>query len=267
MNCTLPIQILYNGNIDLTEGMIKTLGRIKNVMMIDISSYVPLSYRNLLRGWGMKPFTMLVSGFEEFIYVDADVLFFKNPEILYEFQAYRDTGTLYFRDRTISSGDSGMLDYFKYMVPNPSDYAKNERVWRGQSIHECDSGVIVMNKRRGGMFVLLLATILNMDPFKHEMYKVVHGDKESYWMASEALQLPYSWAPGAGGAVGFPNPHAVGSICGHLYHVDEHLAPLWFNGGITMNKHTKIGSNITINISHFAFDSNFENVVWYLSIY
>ena len=112
------------------------------------------------------------------------------------------------------------------------------------------------------MFVLLLSSLMNMDPIKSVMYKFVYGDKESFWMSSEALDVPYSWALGAGGTVGYPNPNTTGSICGGLYHVDENWEPLWFNGGIEMNKHTPAGRKTIYNLTHYAIDRTMKNGKW-----
>jgi len=103
---------------------------------------------------------------------------------------------------------------------------------------------------------------MNMDPIKSEMYKAVHGDKESFWMASEALRVPYNWGLGAGGTVGYPNPNTIGSICGGLFHVDENWEPLWFNGGIQMNKRTDAGREKTYNLTHYAIDRSFQHLEW-----
>ena len=253
--------MFYNGQNDLTVQMIYKL-QSRNVSVIDASTLVSRIDKKALQGWAIKPFSMLMTSFEEFLFLDADVIFFQDPQKLFQTQTYHDTGTLYFRDRTILPKNLKNLRYFKSLVENPSDYAKEERLWRNLSSHACDSGVILMNKKRGGMFVLILATILNMDPFKLEMYKVIHGDKESYWMANEALRIPYSWGVGAGGAVGYLNPNVTDSICGPLYHIDANLSPLWFNGGITMNKRSTYGRERLINLTHYAFDITFENVTW-----
>jgi alpha 1,3-mannosyltransferase len=278
LNCKLPIQLFYNGDDDLGEEN-RQLLEWEGVEVIDVSILLDPLKPNSLQGWAIKPFVMLMSSFSEFIFIDADTLFFQNPEVMFEFKSYNETGTLYYRDRTIdvpinptqnffrkrySSIDSPSLakDFFKSMVDLPSTFVRQQRIWLDISLYEGESGVILMDKKRGGMFVLLLASLMNMDPIKSEMYKVVHGDKESFWMASEALEVPYNWGVGAGGAVGYPNPNTIGSICGGLYHVDENWEPLWFNGGIQMNKQTESGRKKTYNLTHYAIDRSFQHLEW-----
>ena len=261
LNCTLPIQVFFNGIDDLSLQN-QLLLKKEGVILTDASKLLSPLKANSLQGWAIKPFAMLMSIFQEFIFIDADVLFFQNPENMFKFKSYVKTGTLYFRDRTIRSSSKPTLDFFKSMVPFPSHSAKNSRIWRDISLHEGESGVIVMHKKRGGMFVLLLASLLNMDPIKTIMYKDIFGDKESYWMSSEALKVSYSWGPGAGGTVGYLNPNTTDSVCGGLFHVDENWEPLWLNGGLEMNKHTEIGRSQTYNLTHFAIDRTFKPLEW-----
>ena len=244
--------------------MIDTLKKKNGVKLIDAKTFVLTSKENSMGGWAIKPFAMLMSSFQEFVFLDADVLFFQNPEKMFDFQSYRETGTLYFRDRTIGGGqdDHKTLDYLLVMAKKISKFAQTQRIWKRLSVHEGESGVIVMDKKKGGLFVLLLATLLNMDPFQQDMYDVIHGDKESYWMASEALDVPYRWGSGAGGTVGYPNPNTTDSICGQLFHVDENWKPLWLNGGVVMNKHSDYGKSTLMPITHFAVDSSFKDIDW-----
>ena len=118
-----------------------------------------------------------------------------------------------------------------------------------------------MDKSRKGFFVLLLASILNLGKFREWMYQYVHGDKESFWIANEILNVPYAWAPSAGGAIGYLNPERNDSICGGLFHVDMHGHPLWFNGGLQMNKNSFHGKNI-MKMTHWAVDFHYTGVKW-----
>ena len=266
LDCKLPIEVFYNGKDDLDMDKMDVLSRQEGVRLRDASGLISPLLENSIGGWSIKPFAMLMSSFQEFIFVDADVLFFQNPELLFTSPSYVETGTLYFRDRTIWTMVEAPLGYLKLLVDEPSEYSKTQRLWLGQSPNEQESGVIVMDKRRGGMFVLLMATMLNMAPFSEVLYIYNYGDKESYWISSEALNVPYRWAPGAGSAVGYPNPKTRNSICGQLLHVDEEWKPLWFNGGVVMNKNKKIGREMIMNITHFAIDSTYKNLEWYESL-
>eukprot|EP00842_Homolaphlyctis_polyrhiza_P004624 jgi/Hompol1/5162/HPOL_004189-RA len=175
---------------------------------------------------------------------------------------YKDTGTVFFMDRTVYGGepeDPDGLGFFLEMVPEPSEYAiRNGRLVTGISIHEGESGVVVWNKTRN-LHAVLLSCSMNAEPFKSLLYSVFNGDKETYWIAHEALEMPYSWAPGAGGAIGYewrPNQRSV--ICGGLYHPDESWRPLWFNGGMIRNKRNTPEGNKRVEMQYWATDREFR---------
>lgn len=279
---TLPIEMFYVGEDDLPKEMRQELEKVPNLRCIDLKPLIDTDGPEV-RGWAVKPFSMLLSSFKEIIFLDADALFFQNPDVLFDFKLYGATGAVFFRDRTLfGGGDNDGLRLFKSMVPLPSEYAKTEgRTVRMISQHEGESGVIVWDKTRN-LHAFLLVCTMNSEPYRKTLYHANHGkknnynhefnleindfesigDKESYWMAHEALELPYRWAPGGGGTVGYvEDPEKKpNSICGGLYHPDENWKPLWFNGGILRNKYTGKGKQV-MEITHWATDRTFGEPV------
>jgi alpha 1,3-mannosyltransferase len=99
-----------------------------------------------LAGWAAKPFAILVSSFREVIFIDADSLFFKNPEVLFDDPDYKDTGALFFRDRRIMP--ESKKRFLQQLLPKPiSKLAKQSRFWTGESGHMQESGVLVVSSR------------------------------------------------------------------------------------------------------------------------
>ncbi|KAH9274097.1 hypothetical protein BASA83_003399 [Batrachochytrium salamandrivorans] len=263
LGSTLPIQLFYVGDGDLPKEYRDELEAISGVVTIDLESYFD-SHGPDLNRWAIKPFSMLASSFEEIIFVDADALFFQPPEVIFNSAAYNDTGAVFYMDRTLYGGmESEGLTFFNKLVKEPSEYAKTKgRLVSKLSTHEGESGVIVWNKRIN-LHALLLTCVFNSEPHRSIMYKAYHGDKESYWIAHEALKMPYRWASGGGGTVGFivdPVNHPT-KVCGGLYHPDENWKPLWFNGGILRNKHTPDGTE-TLSLTHWVTDRTFNEPKW-----
>ncbi|KAH6596147.1 hypothetical protein BASA61_003568 [Batrachochytrium salamandrivorans] len=263
LGSTLPIQMFYVGDNDLPKESRDELEAISGVVTINLESYFD-SHGPDISGWAVKPFSMLASSFEEIIFLDADALFFQPPEVIFNSAAYNDTGAVFYMDRTLYGGrESEGLTFFNKLVKEPSEYAKTKgRLVSKLSIHEGESGVIVWNKRTN-LHALLLTCVFNSQPYRGIMYKAYHGDKESYWIAHEALKMPYRWAPGGGGTVGFivdPVNHPT-KVCGGLYHPDENWKPLWFNGGILRNKHTTDGK-VTLSLTHWVTDRTFNEPKW-----
>ncbi|EGF79381.1 hypothetical protein BATDEDRAFT_89480 [Batrachochytrium dendrobatidis JAM81] len=263
LGCTLPIQLFYIGEDDLPKDNRDALELISGVTTLDIKQYFEPNGPDL-SGWAVKPFAILASSFEEIIFLDADALFFQSPDVMFNWKAYNDTGAVFFMDRTLFAGtDSPGLKFFQSIVPEPSEYAKTSgRLIPKLTVHEGESGVIVWNKRTN-LHPLLLTCVMNGKPYRDMVYKAYHGDKESYWIAHEALKMPYRWAPGAGGTVGFlKNATAEPTkVCGGLYHPDENWKPLWFNGGILRNKHSSDGQ-VSLSLTHWATDRTFKSPQW-----
>ena len=97
-----------------------------------------------LAGWAAKPFAILLSSFRETIFIDADSLFLRNPEVMFDDPDYQSTGALFFRDRLImpESKKKWLQSLFDGTVPKK---AKESRLWTGRSGHMQESGVLVVS--------------------------------------------------------------------------------------------------------------------------
>lgn len=229
--------------------------------LIDMAPYIKENCPEV-QGWSLKPLAMLFSKFQEIIFLDSDVLFFHDPNLMYNWKLYKSTGALYFRDRTLP-GD-WIYRFTDLLIPEPSVLALQNRVFNRLSVEEGESGVIVMDKHRGGTFVLLLASLMNMDPYRTIIEKNyrLEGDKETFWTANEMLKLPYAWGPGAGGSIGYHFQGDVKSVCGCLYHSDEDWNPSWFNGGLV--KYKWADEPELMEFTHIGVDRSFTQVKWYV---
>nr|KAJ3417727.1 hypothetical protein HK105_000870 [Polyrhizophydium stewartii] len=260
----LPIEIVYCGDSDLGEPQRAMLAALPGVTAVDMKKLLP--GLECAADWSSKPFAVLVSSFREVILMDADALFFQKPEVLFDMQGYRETGALFFRDRSLPYGLWGFgvgtsellgqiaAPYLDRLLINSTQVAK----W--QVSHVFDSGVVVWDKQRA-MPAILLTCLLNSEPFKETLYKKTLGDKESFWMAHEALRVPFKMAPGNGGAIG--TGHQVGDVfrvCGVLFHPDEHGRPLWFNGGLFPRGSTEVQPVVAPEFVAIEYES--RRAVW-----
>ena len=76
----------------------------------------PKTERKRLKGWFCKTKALISSKFEETLVVDTDVLWFKDPTLLFNAPGYLATGALFFRDR------------FLYVSVNEADGLGPEKV-------------------------------------------------------------------------------------------------------------------------------------------
>lgn len=235
------------------------MAELPGVVLIDMTPYVP-KHAPGVSGWSLKPLAMLFSKFQELLFLDSDVLFFHDPEKLFYWRAYKSTGTLYFRDRTLPG--QYLYKFTDLLIDEFSILGKQNRVYNKMGVEEGESGVIVMDKHRGGTFALLFASLLNVDPYRRfrETYYGVLGDKEAFWIANEVLKLPYSWGPGGGGAIGHHFLQDTSSVCGGLYHTDEDWEPSWFNGGLVRYKWDPVPE--TFEFKYIALDRSFTQLRW-----
>ena len=207
LGCDLPIEVMYLGDSDLSEDFRSDLEAIDGVVTRDIAQMVnDEGWR--LAGWAAKPFAILFSAFREVIFIDADSLFFKNPEVLFEEPAYKETGALFFKDRLIMPENKKR--WLQQILPKPiSKQVKQSRFWTGDSGHMQESGVIVVDKFRHYLALLLVTRMNgpdrdgNKDEGRIGVYDMVYGDKETFWIGWELVgDIDYAFHAGDAGIMG-----------------------------------------------------------------
>lgn len=177
LGCTLPVEIMYLGDDDLGPDFRAELENIDGVITRDLKRMVDDRGWELST-WAGKPFALLLSSFREVILLDADALFFKNPALLFNDAGYLETGALFFYDRILSVEDRRLRfqqpvffhdqesvarlgrRWLEQIFPEPiSSKAKQSRLWTGQSRQVQESGVIVVDKWRHFVSLLLVTWI------------------------------------------------------------------------------------------------------------
>ncbi|KAI0007546.1 glycosyltransferase family 71 protein [Xylariaceae sp. FL0662B] len=267
LGCDLPIEVMYLGDSDLGEDYRFELEDLPGVTTRDISQMVN-DEDWTLAGWAAKPFAILLSSFREVILIDADSLFFKNPEVLFEDPDYQETGTLFFKDRLVmpESKKGFLQQIMPKPVPKP---ARKSRLWTGESGHMQESGVVMIDKWRHFVALLLICRLNGSDRDTRNgrkgVYELLYGDKETFWIgfllsgdesyafhqgdtgAMGILELPKAMTESddmsSGIENGITDPEAEPAvpenytICSpQLLHLDTDGKPLWFNGWLLDNK-------------------------------
>ena len=229
-----------------------------------------------------------MSSFREAIFIDADALFLQNPEILFEDSDYLKTGALFYKDRLIMP--ESKRKWLRKILPKPiSEQVKESRLWTGASGHMQESGVIVLDKWRHFVSLLLITRLNGPHRTGNEemgiqgVYDMMHGksqgllelsvdlllisvgDKETFWIGFElAGDLDYAFADGAVGTM-TAGKDVTGSenytVCERqLLHVDGKGRPVWFNGGLKPRNATSGPPNFEV----FALepDASFSGDPW-----
>ena len=107
MNSTLPFAIFHCSEISYENQrllqMMDSALTVHNLCERDpvLDKLSLPAARDRLRGFLCKVAALVKSPFEETFVVDADVVWFKKPDILFESKQFRETGSLFFRDRVL----------------------------------------------------------------------------------------------------------------------------------------------------------------------
>ena len=185
-----------------------------------------------LRGFHCKVAALIMSPFPETILMDVDVVFFKSPYLLFNAPAYRETGTLFFRDRVTfkhldgnGGVDIGDLRIFfgKYGLEinatSTHTLLRENGVslfWhyglRNDSVMQDyqDSSVVLLNKP---MHPIMLQVLEQHLPD----FFIGFGDKEMYWIAATVAREPFAFEPHLTGQ--------YGDCAGFIIHFDPTHVP------------------------------------------
>ncbi|KAJ3241285.1 hypothetical protein HDU81_001270 [Chytriomyces hyalinus] len=237
----LPVYVYYSGSQDMHLEMVNALNSMRNVKAVDLQGYFPMETAQLAK-YASKPYSILAAPFKRVLFMDADVLFFKNPLLVLESELFKKHGSLFYHDRRFR--DYYQLQgsvWFNSINNHLSRYAKtlgytNALRDASAETHETDSGFMPFDKGNlGVLFSLLFAAKMNSQEERTTLYANTHGDKESFWFSSEMLRVPYHFNQHFGGSMGVPwNITRAGfdAVCGYaLLQLNEEGDPFWWNGG------------------------------------
>jgi predicted transcriptional regulator len=234
----VPIEIFYAGEDDLSKEWRQKMLEIPNTKVVDITRIFDNEIAGI-KGWAIKPFAILASSFETVLLMDADVVFFQNPDNLLRSDFLLEHNTIFFRDRSLFECDKKTEKWFHDIMPKPpSSYSQTFRMFNGKTAHEQESGVVVVNKKKA--FVgLLAASAFNVKSLRDHTYRRVFGDKETFWLGFEAVREHYQFFPHLPGNIGqSTDKNGKYRICSRqILHLDESGQPLWVNGGIQESKY------------------------------
>lgn len=139
----LPIVVAHCA--ELSEQSEKLLLRVANVSVLDLckdkSNGVGSndakffnSLRSKVAGFFCKPAALLASPFQETMLVDSDVVWFMQPDLLFDSLGFKTTGSLFFRDRwtetknkhTLTKGQHNAHDLYNYIKAMAAKFASSQ---------------------------------------------------------------------------------------------------------------------------------------------
>ncbi|OQE29245.1 hypothetical protein PENFLA_c004G06259 [Penicillium flavigenum] len=203
LGCDLPVEVMYLGESDLSKDFRTKLDALPGVTTRDLSAMVnDEGWR--LNGWAGKPFSILFSSFREVIFIDADSLFFVNPELLFDDTDYVRTGALFFKDRNILPESDKETFWLGWELAGDTSYA----------FHPGGSGVMGV-----------LQTPNNFNPTSQPPESTT-GTGNGVISTKE-------------GRMAHGHESDITICAPQLLHLDREKRPLWFNGWLYENKYAE----------------------------
>jgi hypothetical protein len=244
----LPIEVVYSTSNDLSLNNQKILKKIfPNIRLIDLSLMAFNDSYLKLRGWEIKPFAVLASRFEQVILMDADVLFFEKPEILFKNKYFIQTGTLFFYDRP------NLRDDIIKLIQTFSSNNSQPLPMRTQ-----ESGVVLIDKSRVLFGLLSICKLNDYHERKRVTYVYLYGDKDTWWLGLHIINMPYSFLPTMPAAIGqIIKKKNKTMVCGRILHFDENNKLIWWNGG--MLKEQVFGNNNLLQIDGWLEEGEWKS--------
>lgn len=200
----LPIDIAYVGDEDLTPRVRTFLSRLAdNVHFVDLTKVFDDSLVHL-EMYAIKPFALLASRYPQTILMDADAVFFSRPDdIFQDYPGLRETGALFFHDRTITMENTPerhawLGAQLEAAGRQPSAHLNHSSLFYRRYIgEEVDAAVVCIDKSRPRMYMaMVFACWMNIQEVRDTVtWEMWHGEKETYWMGCELTGLPYSFEP------------------------------------------------------------------------
>jgi len=200
--CSCLIEI-WEAGVEISSSVRDELSKINNVQFKNVADYCDNPH--FWKGFQIKVFALYYTQIEECIIIDADVTFFKNPEIIWKDENYIRTGTYFFRDldkwqftelsNFVSEQEnkfSSLIFYLKRRMfirklipiktnifPSEWNYIYEDETPNNVKEAYQESGVVFINKK---IHKLSIEYIYQLNEYYPQTYQYVWGDKETFWI-------------------------------------------------------------------------------------
>ncbi|RLN10979.1 hypothetical protein BBO99_00003192 [Phytophthora kernoviae] len=240
---------LHKGIVAMGVSLIRELRCLGNQEIVDVCTELLAEKgpKNLFLGerkkaqafqnYWIKPLALYHTKLKEVILLDGDAVLLRDPAAIRAMSGYVRTGTTFFKDRVARMNkflnkktDDGkpyirhLVDSFPYKKlglegPAPSEQLRNTFAYRGDTGHEMDSSMVLVDKTRAGKAMDVLKELIFATRFQ---LTFSWGDKEAFWLAFELAHQDYFFSPwGLSLLESVPNNDLKAhpeSMCGSMAH-------------------------------------------------
>jgi hypothetical protein len=173
LGCDLPVELWHLGRAELDREMASLVKSLR-ARCVDAHAVRKRNPVRILRGWELKPFTIIHCQFQEVLLLDADNLPVVNPAFLFDTPEFKSTGAIFWPDY-------GRLD------PDWPTWELCGVPYRDEP--EFETGQVVVHKEACWRSLQLCLWYNEHSDF---FYKFTLGDKETFHMAWRKLGQPYA---------------------------------------------------------------------------
>lgn len=185
LGCTLPVQIWYLGEEEMTQNMRDIASELENVELVDACKIREEHPIRRLGGWECKVYAIMYSRFKEVLFIDSDNIPVRDPSYLFNTPLYKETGALFW--------------------PDLSRLTRSRKIWKICDVEykdepEFESGQMVIDKSRNWTPLLVAKHLNEYSDFYYQKKTMqgkgyIWGDKDTYHMAWRMTDHKYNIIP------------------------------------------------------------------------
>ncbi|KAI3661653.1 hypothetical protein MP638_002905 [Amoeboaphelidium occidentale] len=213
-NCILPIEVWYvEGDLDQKQlEQIARRGAVPKDLITEIRNNGQFSDFDMRlskhqRNYQLKSMVLLLSSFQEVLYLDSDNLPARDPSYLFETTLYQDSGAVFW------------FDIWKTPPDNPIYKVTNLRF---ENEYEQESGQILLNKEKAWKGLLMAWYFQG----RHDFYfSFMLGDKDTFRFGFKLSKTPYKNIGHIPGLIGY---YEGDKFCGHSMAQPDHEGKFLF---------------------------------------
>lgn len=176
LGCRLPIEVWHLGEQELGVAEATLLAEL-DVVAVDALSTRTADPPRVLGGWELKPYALANCRFREVLLLDADNVAISDPSSLFDSDAYREAGALFWPDVTWLQADSEIWELCGVQ-------ARSEPAW--------ESGQLLLDKARCWAPLQLTRY---MNDHSEVFYRHLYGDKDTFHLAWRMLDWAHAMIP------------------------------------------------------------------------
>lgn len=172
LGCALPIEVWHLGPAEMTPSM-RAILEPYGVECIDAMQVCKRFPMRRIEGWELKPYAALHSRFREVMLLDADNVVVRDPTFMFDDRRFLKHGAIFW--------------------PDPDWFSSDHPIFRLAGMayrrdNQFESGQLMVDKAR--CWRALAATVW-LNAHSDFWYRVVYGDKDTFYIAWRKLGLDY----------------------------------------------------------------------------